>query len=89
VGVADSKVARDQVQLLQHRVQVAEQRVEEAERRAHELAAVFGGYGIPTGPAQPGAKFTKDTHYTDWKRWSNKLHVFTVTKGMSALSVHF
>ena len=51
--------------------------------------AVFGGYGIPTGPTQPGAKFTKNTNLTDGSGWSNELHVFTITKGMSALSAHF
>ena len=44
--------------------------------------AVFGGYGLPTGPTQPGAKFTKDTCYTDGKGRSNELHVFTITEGM-------
>ena len=51
--------------------------------------AVFGGYGIPTGLTQPGAMFTKDTDFTDGRGWSNELHVFTITEGMSALSVHF
>ena len=44
--------------------------------------AVFGGYGIPTGPSQPGAMFTKNTDYTDGSGWSNELHVFTITEGM-------
>ena len=44
--------------------------------------AVFGGYGIPTGPTQPGAMFTKSTHYTDGSGWSNELHVFNITEGM-------
>ena len=44
--------------------------------------AIFGGYGIPTHPTQPGAKFTKDTRYTDGRGWSNELHVFTITEGM-------
>ena len=47
--------------------------------------AVFGGYGIPTGPTQPGAMFTKDTHFTDGRGWSSELHVFTITEGMWAL----
>ena len=51
--------------------------------------AVFGGYGIPTGPTQPGAMGTKNTKYTDGRGWSNELHVFNITEGMSALSVHF
>ena len=44
--------------------------------------AVFGGYGIPTGPTQPGAMFTKDTNSTDGSGWSNELHVFNITEGM-------
>ena len=47
--------------------------------------AVFGGCGIPTGPTQPGAIFTKDTRYTDGWGWSNELHVFNITEGMWAL----
>ena len=47
--------------------------------------AVFGGYGIPTGPTQPGAMFTKNTDSTDGSGWSNELHVFTITEGMWAL----
>ena len=49
--------------------------------------AVFGGYGIPTGPTQPGAMFTKDTRYTDGRGWSNELYVFNITEGMWALPV--
>ena len=44
--------------------------------------ALFGGYGIPTGPTQPGATFTKNTIYTDGRGWSNELHIFNVTEGM-------
>ena len=47
--------------------------------------AVFGGYGIPTGPTQPGAMLTKSTDSTDGKGWSNEFHVFTITEGMWAL----
>ena len=44
--------------------------------------ALFGGYGIPTGPTQPGATFTKNTKYTDGSGWSNELHIFNVNEGM-------
>ena len=47
--------------------------------------AVFGGYGIHTGPTQPGAMFTKNTLFTDGIGWSNELHVFNITEGMWAL----
>ena len=50
--------------------------------------AIFGGYGIPTGPTQPQTMFTKNTD-TDGRGWSNKLHVFNITEGMSASSVCF
>ena len=51
--------------------------------------AVFGGHGIPTGPTQPGAMFTDNADFTDGRGWSNELHVFSITEGMWALSVHF
>ena len=51
--------------------------------------AVFGGNGIPTGPTQSGAMFTKNTKYTDGRGWSNELHVFNIAEGMSELSVCF
>ena len=44
--------------------------------------AVFGGYGVSTGPTQPGAMFIKDTDFTDGRGWSNELHVFNITEGM-------
>ena len=52
--------------------------------------AVFGGYGIPTGPTQPGAMFTRAVNcnyarFTDGRGWSNELHVFNITEGMWAL----
>ena len=44
---------------------------------------MFGGSGISTGPTQPGAIFTRSTkHYTDWREWSNELHVFNITEGV-------
>ena len=42
--------------------------------------AIFGGYGIPTGPTQPGAMFTKNTVFTSGSGWSNELHVFNITE---------
>ena len=43
--------------------------------------AVIGGYGIPTGPTQPGATFTRSTKYTDGRGWSNEFHVFDISQG--------
>ena len=42
---------------------------------------VFGGYGSPCGPTQPGAEFVKNDNYTDGSGWSNELHVFDVMEG--------
>ena len=42
--------------------------------------AVFGGYGIPTGPTQPGAMFIDGM--------SDELHVFNITESKSALSIN-
>ena len=42
---------------------------------------LFGGYGLPSGPTQPGAEFIKDTNYTDNIGWSNELHSFNVKEG--------
>ena len=40
--------------------------------------AVIGGYGIPTGPTQPGSSFIKDT---DGSGWTNEIHVFDISQG--------
>ena len=39
---------------------------------------LFGGYGIPSGPTQPGAEFVKDSKYTDG--WTNELHTFDLIR---------
>ena len=44
--------------------------------------ALFGGYGFPTGPTQPGATFTKNTSITDERGWTNELHIFNINEGM-------
>ena len=44
--------------------------------------AVFGGYGIPHGPTQPGSSFIGDTGYTDGGGWTNELHVYNLKDGM-------
>ena len=43
--------------------------------------AVIGGYGIPTGPTQPGAAFTRDTKCMDGRGWSNEFHVLDISQG--------
>ena len=42
---------------------------------------LFGGYGIPSGPTQPGAEFVKSSKYTDGVGWTNELHTFDLIKG--------
>ena len=44
--------------------------------------ALFGGYGISTGPTQPGSTFTENTSHTDGRGWSNELHIFNVNQGL-------
>ena len=43
--------------------------------------ALFGGYGIPHGPAQPGSSF-QCTGLTDSAGWTNEFHMFNLTDGM-------
>ena len=42
---------------------------------------VFGGYGIPSGPTQPGS-FIKDARYPDGGGWTNDFHLYNLTDGM-------
>jgi len=44
--------------------------------------SLFGGYGIPTSLAHPGATFTNDTSFTDGRGWSNELHIFNINEGI-------
>ena len=43
--------------------------------------AVIGGYGIPTGPTQPGSSFIMDTRSTDGIGWTNEIHMFDLSQG--------
>ena len=43
---------------------------------------LFGGYGIPSGPTQPGAEFVKNTSFTDGRGWTNELHSFDLKTGV-------
>ena len=45
-------------------------------------AALFGGYGIPTGPTQPGSTFTRNTRFTDGRGWTNEFHLFDLQESM-------
>ena len=52
---------------------------------------LFGGYGIPSDPIQPGAEFVKSSRFTDGRGWTNELHTFDLIKGegdIVASSVH-
>ena len=44
--------------------------------------AVFGGFGIPHGPTQPGSSFLRDTRYTDGSGWTNEFHIYNLEDGM-------
>ena len=41
--------------------------------------AVFGGYGIPHGPTQPGSSFIKSVGY---EGWTNEFHIYNLEDGM-------
>ena len=42
---------------------------------------LFGGFGIPSGPTQPGAEFVKSSRSTDGRGVTNELHTFDLIKG--------
>ena len=46
---------------------------------------VFGGYGRPRGSG-PGS-FMKDTRFTYGSGWTNELHIYNLTKGMTTYSI--
>ncbi len=52
---------------------------------------LFGGYGYPSGPTQPGAEFIKSTKYTDGSGWTNELHSYSLKEGELVIGVrrHF
>ncbi len=52
-----------------------------------EKLILFGGYGIPSGPTQPDAKFIQDSKRTG-HGWTNELHIFDLQKGESFLIVY-
>ena len=43
--------------------------------------ALFGGFGIPTGPTQPGSRFIKSITLTDGSGWNNEFHLFHLKEG--------
>ena len=49
---------------------------------AHDSKLVlFGGYGYPSGPTQPGAEFIKNSRLTDGVGWTNEVHTFNLKEG--------
>jgi len=46
---------------------------------SQDRLALFGGYGIPTNPSQPGATFSKDTRHFGF---TNEFHIFNISEGM-------
>ena len=47
---------------------------------------VFGGGGVPRGPAEPGS-FMKDTRSTDGRGWTNELHIYHLKEGVRVVTV--
>ena len=43
--------------------------------------AVIGGFGVPTGPTQPGSTFIRYTAATDGRGVTNEIHVFDLSQG--------
>ena len=46
---------------------------------------VFGGYGRPRGPAEPGS-FMNDTRITDGVGWTNELHIYHLKEGVRVVT---
>lgn len=44
--------------------------------------AVFGGHGIPHGPAQRGSSFIKSPFRNDGAGWTNEFHIYHLNRGM-------
>ena len=44
--------------------------------------SVFGGYGIPHGPTQPGSSFIQHTRFTDGAGWTNEFHIYSLKDGI-------
>ena len=46
-----------------------------------DTLVLFGGYGAPLGPIQPGAVHVKNTGFPDDRGWTNELHCFDLKRG--------
>ena len=45
--------------------------------------AVYGGYGRPPGPTQPGSSFVRDTReHRNGEGWTNEFHIYNLEKSM-------
>ena len=42
---------------------------------------LFGGYGVPSGPTQPGAEFINNSRFTNGGGWTNEVHTFDLKEG--------
>ena len=42
---------------------------------------VFGGYGIPQGPTEPGSSFINNTRLTYGSGWTNEFHIYNLSEG--------
>lgn len=48
-----------------------------------DTLVLFGGYGIPHCPTQPGAAFVKNSRFRDGRGLTNEFHLYHLKKGMS------
>lgn len=46
---------------------------------------LFGGFGAPSGPTQPGAEYITDT--SGLRGWTNELHLYDPKEGKSCIGV--
>ena len=56
------------------------------------ILTVFGGYGIPNYPMQPGSEFIQDDRYKSYELgWTNELYAFDISKGIASqlLKIYF
>ena len=53
-----------------------------------DKVGVFGGYGFPMEPIQPGSRYVRSNKFTDGRGWTNEFHVFNLREGRVRNSIH-
>jgi len=51
--------------------------------------ALFGGYGVPRGPTQPGSSFIKHAKSVDGGGCTNEVHIYHTKEGMRFMNGSF